>query len=148
MGATEIAAENKRTYKRYIEILNTRNFGALSEVELGWTAIKLYIHTKKKNQIKVSTCYNNYSFCTKEFSMETSIVKIGNSQGLIIPKRMLNTLGEGKLVDIQVKDGGLFITPLTENKARSNWEVQFTLAIANGYEPESESNHIENEFDK
>jgi antitoxin MazE len=80
--------------------------------------------------------------------METTIVKIGNSQGLIIPKRMLNTLGEGKLVDIQVKDGGLLITPLTENKARINWEQQFHDAIAQGFTPDNETIHVENEFDK
>jgi antitoxin MazE len=79
--------------------------------------------------------------------METTIVKIGNSQGLIIPKRLMNTLGESKTVEIQEKDGGLLIRPLTENKARANWEIQFSVAIANGYSPESESTHVENEFD-
>ena len=80
--------------------------------------------------------------------METTIVKIGNSQGLIIPKKLMNALGEGKTVEIQEKDGGLLIRPLTENKARANWEVQFSVAIVNGYSPENGSTHIENEFDK
>jgi len=57
--------------------------------------------------------------------METTIVKIGNSRGLIIPKKLLSTFGEAKQVDIQVKDGGLIITPLSEIKARSNWEQLF-----------------------
>ena len=77
--------------------------------------------------------------------METSIVKIGNSKGLIIPKRLLDTLGESKTVDIKVKEGGLLITPLTENKARANWEKQFYEAIAKGYVPEEE--YVENDFD-
>jgi len=80
--------------------------------------------------------------------METTIVKIGNSKGLIIPKRLLDTFGENKTVDIKVKDGGLLITPLVENKARVNWEKQFYEAIAKGYTPEDESGHIENDFDK
>ncbi|HEX3010339.1 MAG TPA: hypothetical protein VHO90_22280 [Bacteroidales bacterium] len=80
--------------------------------------------------------------------METSIVKIGNSKGLIIPKKLLNTLGEGKLVDIQVKDGGLYITPLTENKPRATWEKKFSDAIANDYVPETDFPHIENDFDR
>jgi antitoxin MazE len=79
--------------------------------------------------------------------METTIVKIGNSKGLIIPKRLLDTLGESKTVDIKVKEGGLLITPLTENKARANWEKQFYEAIAKGYVPEEESIHVENDFD-
>jgi antitoxin MazE len=80
--------------------------------------------------------------------METTIVKIGNSKGLIIPKRLLDTLGEGKNVDISIMDGGLLIKPLTENKARANWEKQFYQAIANGHKPEDDSIHVENDFDK
>jgi antitoxin MazE len=80
--------------------------------------------------------------------METSIVKIGNSQGIIIPRKLLNTLGNGKLVDIQVKDGGLYITPLTENKAWANWEKQFYDAIAQGFTPEKAEVDPENVFDK
>lgn len=80
--------------------------------------------------------------------METTIVKIGNSQGLIIPKKLLSTLGEGKTVDIKVQDGGLLITPLTENKVRANWEKQFYEAVAKGFTPEVDSIHMENDFDK
>jgi antitoxin MazE len=80
--------------------------------------------------------------------METTIVKIGNSQGLIIPKKLLSTFGEVKQVDIQVKDGGLLITPLTESKARSNWEQLFNDAIAKGFAPGNDVIDIENDFDK
>jgi len=80
--------------------------------------------------------------------METTIVKIGNSKGLIIPKKLLSAFGEVKQVDIQVKDGGLLITPLTENKARSNWEQLFNDAIAKGFIPENDVIDIENDFDK
>ncbi len=80
--------------------------------------------------------------------MDTTIVKIGNSQGLIIPKKLLYAFGKSKVVDIQEKDGGLFIRPLTENIARSNWEEQFSFAISNGYAPEIETDEIENDFDK
>ena len=80
--------------------------------------------------------------------MEATIVKIGNSQGLIIPKKLLSTFGEVKQVDIQLKDGGLLITPLTESKARSNWEQLFNDAIAKGFAPENDVIDIENDFDK
>jgi hypothetical protein len=59
----------------------------------------------------------------------------------------MNTFGESKTVDIQEKDGGLLIRPLTKDIALVNWEVQFSVAIANGYIPEIETNQIENEFD-
>ena len=80
--------------------------------------------------------------------METTIVKIGNSKGLIIPKKLLTAFGEAKQVDIKAKDGGLIITPLAENKSRSNWEQQFYDAIAKGFIPENEVIDVENDFDK
>ena len=80
--------------------------------------------------------------------METTIVKIGNSKGLIIPKKLLSTFGEARQVDIQVKDGGLIITPLSEIKARSNWEQLFNDAIAKGFAPGNDVIDIENDFDK
>jgi len=80
--------------------------------------------------------------------METTIVKIGNSKGLIIPKKLLSVFGEAKQVDIKEKDGGLIITPLAENKSRNNWEQQFNDAIAKGFIPEKDVIDVENDFDK
>lgn len=80
--------------------------------------------------------------------METTIVKIGNSKGLIIPKKLLSAFGESTQVDIKVKDGRLIITPLAENISRSNWEQQFSAAIANGFIPENDLIDVENDFDK
>jgi len=80
--------------------------------------------------------------------METTIVKIGNSKGLIIPKKLLSAFGEAKQVDIKAKDGELIITPLNENKVRINWEQQFYDAITNGFMPENDVIDIENDFDK
>ena len=80
--------------------------------------------------------------------METAIVKIGNSRGLIIPKKLLSTFGEANQVNIQEKDGGLVITPLVENKPRSNWEQIFADAISKGFTPENDIIDIENDFDK
>jgi antitoxin MazE len=80
--------------------------------------------------------------------METTIVKIGNSRGLIIPKKLLNAFGESKQVDIQEKDGMLIITPLNENKVRINWEKQFHDAATKGFLPENDLIDIENDFDK
>jgi len=79
--------------------------------------------------------------------METTIIKIGNSQGLIIPKQMLNRLGAKKKVDIQIKDGGLFIVPINDNP-RKDWGEAFATAIK-VHEPESDYfEGTENEFDK
>ncbi|MEI6679715.1 MAG: hypothetical protein WCL21_13960 [Mariniphaga sp.] len=80
--------------------------------------------------------------------METTIVKIGNSKGLIIPKKLLTAFGEATQVDIKAKDGGLVITPLADNKSRSNWEQQFHAAIAKGFMPDNDVIDVENDFDK
>lgn len=80
--------------------------------------------------------------------METTIVKIGNSNGLIIPKKLLTSFGECKTVDIQIRNGALIVRPLTENGALQSWEKQFAEAIAKGYLPEHDASNFENEFDK
>ena len=77
--------------------------------------------------------------------METSIIKIGNSQGLIIPKRMLNRLGNSRKIDIQAKDGGLFIAPIQEN--RKGWAQAFAAAAGESHE-EDIFDGAENEFDR
>ncbi len=49
------------------------------------------------------------------------IVKIGNSQGIRIPKPLVEQAHlEGKELKLQLVSGGLLITP--EKKAREGWE--------------------------
>jgi len=79
--------------------------------------------------------------------MKTSIIKIGNSKGLIIPKQMLNSLGINKKVNIEIKEGELHIFPVSDKTTRHEWEKQFTHAVKLGHVPDS-MEHIENEFDK
>ncbi len=80
--------------------------------------------------------------------METSIIKIGNSHGLIIPKRMLAQLGGGQRMNIQIKDRGLFINPVN-NEPRLGWEDEFAKACHVGSKEEKDPfDSIENEFDK
>jgi antitoxin MazE len=80
--------------------------------------------------------------------MEASLVKIGNSQGLIIPKRILNKFGSAKRFNIQEKDGGVFFIPVQEEKPRENWDKQFALAQKKGFKPVTGSfETISNEFD-
>lgn len=79
--------------------------------------------------------------------METSIIKIGNSQGLIIPKRMLSRLGVRRRVELRIKDGGLFIAPVDDNP-RKGWAEAFAKA-SRKHEPEGDYfEGIENDFDK
>jgi antitoxin MazE len=52
--------------------------------------------------------------------MEVSIRKMGNSQGVLIPKPILNQLGLEGSADLQVRAGVIEIRPLRRNP-RQGW---------------------------
>ena len=55
--------------------------------------------------------------------MKARLIKIGNSQGIRIPKMLIEQLGLGEDVEIQVRDRSLVITPVT--RARQGWAEAF-----------------------
>ena len=52
--------------------------------------------------------------------MEVTIRKIGNSQGVLIPKPILAQLGLEGMADLQVRDGVIEIRPL-QRDPRAGW---------------------------
>jgi len=54
---------------------------------------------------------------------KTRIVRIGNSQGIRIPKPLLDQADIGEEVELEVKDGQLVIRQAHET--RSGWDDQF-----------------------
>lgn len=63
--------------------------------------------------------------------MEVAIRKMGNSQGVLIPKPILVQLGlEGK-VDLQVRDGLIEIRPIQRNP-REGWAADAQAIAAAG----------------
>ncbi len=78
--------------------------------------------------------------------MEASIIKIGNSKGLIIPQKMLNALGKENKVTIEAREGGLFISPI--DKTRNGWAESFKNATCDQESSEDLFVEIENDFDK
>jgi len=66
--------------------------------------------------------------------MEVSIIKIGNSKGVIIPARFLKKLGAQSKVEIKVemeeREGGLFLKPI--KKPREGWEKAAKAAHKEG----------------
>lgn len=60
--------------------------------------------------------------------MQTKIVKIGNSQGIRIPKKILEQCGFGSSVEMEIKNGNLILTSV---KAREGWEESFQVMAAN-----------------
>ena len=62
--------------------------------------------------------------------MKASIIQIGNSQGLRIPKPILNQCGFDGEVELEVHDKTLIIKPYTS--VRKNWEKAFEKMAENG----------------
>ncbi len=55
--------------------------------------------------------------------IKTKIVKIGNSQGIRIPKVVVDQLGLAADIELEVQDGQLIIRPARQ--ARVGWDEQF-----------------------
>lgn len=62
--------------------------------------------------------------------MEVSIIKIGNSKGVIIPARFLKKLGAQSKVEMEEREGGLFLKPI--KKPREGWEKAAKAAHKEG----------------
>jgi antitoxin MazE len=56
-------------------------------------------------------------------AVHTRIVRIGNSQGIRIPKLLLEQAGIGDQVELEVNDGQISIRPA--RRARADWEERF-----------------------
>lgn len=53
------------------------------------------------------------------FPMRASVIRIGNSRGLRLPKPLLDQCGIDQHVDLAVEDGRLIVTPL--RRPREGW---------------------------
>lgn len=61
--------------------------------------------------------------------MIVDIIKIGNSQGIKIPKNILEEFGEPEKIELELKDHNIFLKPLTP---RANWDKAFKEMNKNG----------------
>ena len=62
--------------------------------------------------------------------MKAELIRIGNSQGIRIPKPLIEQCGLGKSVELTVKDNVLTISP--ERAVRAGWEDAFKAMAAAG----------------
>ncbi len=61
------------------------------------------------------------------------IIKIGNSQGIRIPKAMLQQLSFGEEVELEAQQDQLIIRPAKQTRhPREGWEEQFRLMAERG----------------
>jgi len=66
--------------------------------------------------------------------MRASIVRIGNSRGLRIPKAVLEQVGIGDVVELSVEEGRLVVRPV--GRPRAGWaEAAAAMAAAGDDEP-------------
>ncbi|MEO1148297.1 MAG: AbrB/MazE/SpoVT family DNA-binding domain-containing protein [Cyanobacteria bacterium J06638_22] len=63
-------------------------------------------------------------------AIRSHIIKIGNSQGIRIPKPLLEQSGIKGEVEIELQDGGLIVRPVQH--PRQGWEEAFAAMSANG----------------
>jgi len=63
--------------------------------------------------------------------MEVAIRKMGNSQGVLIPKPILAQVGLEGIADLQVRDGVIEIRPLRRNP-REGWSEDARRLAAQG----------------
>lgn len=69
--------------------------------------------------------------------MQTRIIRVGNSQGIVLPKKLLQQYHLSGEVDLRATPDGLLITPVLR-PARQDWDARFAAATAAGEEPEKE----------
>ncbi len=65
-------------------------------------------------------------------SVTTQIVKIGNSQGVRIPKPLLEQVGLSGAVQLEVEADCLILRPI--RVPRQGWEEQFQRMAENGHD--------------
>jgi antitoxin MazE len=55
--------------------------------------------------------------------MKVSLVKIGNSQGIRIPKALIDQCGFSDAIELEVKEGALVLRPA--KPSREGWDAAF-----------------------
>ena len=68
--------------------------------------------------------------------MEASLIKIGNSKGVIIPSKLLKLVGLKEKISIEVQDDKIIIAP-AKKIARDGWEEMIKEDLAKNGPQES-----------
>ena len=69
--------------------------------------------------------------------MNTRLIRVGNSQGIVLPKKLLLQYHLTDEVDLLPTPEGLLIKPVVKTR-RQGWDERFQQAIAQGQAPEGE----------
>jgi len=78
--------------------------------------------------------------------MKVRLVRIGRSRALPLPKRIMEKLGFGDIVDLRVVDGCVIIAPV--RRPREGWEESFRAAGTSSGDELLLDGIGENQFDR
>ena len=79
--------------------------------------------------------------------MEAKITNIGNSKGIIIPKKIIEQCGLKERVNLEVRDNCILISPKVDNH-REGWEAAIIAAGASEQDELLMGNYLEHSWDK
>jgi antitoxin MazE len=77
--------------------------------------------------------------------LKTRIVRIGNSQGIRIPKPLLEQSGLGEEVELEVRADEIVIR--AASRPRAGWEAAFQAMAAEGDDAVLDAEMVSNEWD-
>ena len=69
--------------------------------------------------------------------MNTRLIRVGNSQGIVLPKKLLQQYHLAGEVDLRPTPEGLLITPVAPPR-RQDWDARFQHALTKGQTPQDE----------
>lgn len=69
--------------------------------------------------------------------MQLQLRKIGNSQGIILPRPMLQQVGIETEIDLEVIDGAIILRPAKPH-LRAGWDEAFAKAVEAGHTPDND----------
>jgi len=80
--------------------------------------------------IVITRCNDDTRKAAMSTAIRTRLVKIGNSQGIRIPKTVIEQIGLGDDVELEVRDRQLVVR--AASRPRAGWEEQFQLMAERG----------------
>ncbi len=80
--------------------------------------------------------------------METRLINIGNSRGVILPKKIIDRLGSDAFKILE-KEGSIILKPvLSNNDPRAGWEELFARAVEKNSHDDDLFERVSNDFDE
>ncbi len=87
-------------------------------------------------------CLTGIICCTFVITLTMTIMQlqlrpIGNSQGVILPRPLLQQVGISHDIEVEVTDGAIILRP-AKSHPRTGWDQAFAKAIKTGHLPDDD----------